>query len=73
MEQSQNNQEEDLKVMINGNEYLYSSLTDEQKEYVQQVRDIDIQLDNLSFQHRQKIASKTYFMDELSKSLNSDK
>ena len=67
--QQQEQLEQDMSFSLNGKEYKYSDCTDEQKELVHQLKDIQVQLDRIEFQHRQVAGSKQFFTDELIKSV----
>jgi hypothetical protein len=71
--QQQEQQEQDLTFSLNGNEYKYSDCTDEQKELVHQLKDIQAQLERIEFSHRQVSGSKQFFTDELIKSVEGTK
>ena len=70
MEQQQS-QEERLKNLtfnLNGKDYKYSECTDEQKQMVHQLNDIENQLAELDFKFNQVNAAKNQFTDMLTKS-----
>ena len=64
----QQQEQQDLSFTLNGKEYQYSDCTDEQKELVHQLKDLQVQLERIEFQHRQVSGSKQFFTDELVKS-----
>ena len=66
--QQQQQQEQDLSFTLNGKEHQYSDCTDDQKELVHQLKDLQAQLERIEFQHRQVSGSKQFFTDELVKS-----
>ena len=66
-QQQQEQQEQDMSFTLNGNEYNYSDCTDDQKELVHHLKDIQAQLERIEFQHRQVSGSKQFFTDELVK------
>ena len=71
MEQQQQN-EQDLSFSLNGKDYKYSDCTDEQKQIVQQLNDLQGQLTELDFKFNQLSAAKVHFTDMLSEKLKED-
>ena len=72
MSNEQQTQEEELGFSLNNKEYKYADLSDEQKDLVVQLKDIQMQLDRIEFQHRQVSGSKQHFTELLTKSVESD-
>ena len=72
MEQQQSQEErlKNLTFSLNGKDYKYSECTDEQKQIVHQLNDIENQLGELDFKFNQVNAAKTQFTDMLTKSLD---
>ena len=67
------NEENDFMVTVDGSEYKFSELKDENMILVNQIRDIDMQVDQLNFKYEQLTASKTFFSDKLVASLKEAK
>lgn len=67
------NEENDFIVTVDGAEYKFSELKDENKLLVSHIRDIDAQVDQLNFKYEQLTASKTFFSDKLVASLREEK
>ena len=67
------NEENDFMVTVDGSEYKFSELKDENKILVNHIRDIDMQVDQLNFKYEQLTASKTFFSDKLVASLKEAK
>lgn len=61
--------EEDLGFTLNNKNYSFADLNDDQKELVQQLKDLQMQLERIEFQHRQASGSKQFFTDALAKSV----
>ena len=59
----------DLGFTLNGKDYDFNALSDEQKYVVQQLKDIQVQLDRIEFQHTQVSGAKQHFTDQLVKSV----
>ena len=66
------NEENDFMVTVDGSEYKFSELKDENKILVNHIRDIDMQVDQLNFKYEQLTASKTFFSDKLVGSLREE-
>jgi len=64
--------EDDLGFTLNDKNYSYADLKDEDKEIVQQLKDLQMQLERIEFQHRQASGSKQHFTDLLIKSVDSE-
>lgn len=71
MEQKQQSTE-NLSFSLDGKEYKYDSLTDDQKSLVHQLDDIQRQLSDLEFKHTQVSVARQSFTDMLSKSLKEE-
>jgi hypothetical protein len=69
MSKEQQSPEEDLGFTLNNKNYNYADLDEGQQELVQQLKDIQMQLDRIEFQHRQVSGSKQHFTDQLVKSV----
>ena len=67
-QQSQEERLKNLTFNLNGKEYKYSECTDEQKQIVHQLNDLENQLSDLDFKYNQVNAAKTQFTDMLVKS-----
>jgi|TARA_R100001126_G_C4730647_1_gene103699 hypothetical protein len=64
----------DDKLVVDGNEYFYNELADDQKYAVNQIRNLEAKLSEVEFNANQLRAAKTYFYLTLSSSLSkSDK
>lgn len=74
MEQTNDQKTEDLGFHLNGKDYAYDTLNDEQKQIVHQLKDIQYQLSEIEFKHTQMSAAKQHFTDMLVNSIeNPDK
>jgi seryl-tRNA synthetase len=65
--------ENDFTVTIEGSDYKFSDLTDDNKVLVNHIRDLDAQVEQLNFRFEQLNASKNFFSDKLVWSLNQAK
>ena len=62
----------DDKLIIDGNEYFYSELADDQKYAVNQIRNLDAKLAEVEFSANQLRAARQYFQLTLSASLKKE-
>jgi seryl-tRNA synthetase len=65
--------ENDFTLTIEGTEYKFSELTDDNKVLVNHIRDLDQQVEQINFRFEQLNASKNFFSDKLVWSLNQAK
>jgi len=63
MASKKTDQEDDFKVTIKGETYLYNELPIDVQQYVQQVHVLDKSIAKLDFKRNQKVAAKTHFMN----------
>ncbi len=68
---NQEQEQNDLGFSLNGNDYKFDDLNDEQKYVVQQLKDIQVQIERIEFQHTQVSGAKQHFTDQLVKSIES--
>ena len=64
----QQNQQQDLKLTLNGKDYKYSECTEEQQQIVQQLNDLQNQI-RIRFQIYASFDAKHHFTDLLTKSI----
>jgi len=62
----------DDKLVIDGNEYFYNELADDQKYAVNQIRNLDAKLAEVEFSANQLRAARQYFQLTLSASLKKE-
>ena len=62
----------DDKLVVDGNEYFYSELADDQKYAVNQIRNLDAKLAEVEFSANQLRAARQYFQLTLSASLKKE-
>ena len=62
----------DDKLIIDGNEYFYNELADDQKYAVNQIRNLDAKLAEVEFSANQLRAARQYFQLTLSASLKKE-
>jgi len=62
-------EENDFTVTVDGAEYKFNDLSDENKSLVGHIRDLDSQVEQLNFRYEQLSASKSFFSDKLVQSL----
>ena len=62
----------DDKLIIDGNEYFYNELADDQKYAVNQIRNLDAKLSEVEFNANQLRAARQYFQITLSASVKKD-
>ena len=65
--------ENDFTITIEGQEHKFSELSDENKQLVSHVKDLENQIDQLNFRYEQLSASKLFFSDKLIESINEKK
>lgn len=69
MEKKMTEQQQEEKIVLNGKEYLFDSLNDNQKYFVRQVRALQERELSIKFDLDQVILAKQSFSDLLVKSL----
>ena len=62
----------DDKLIIDGNEYFYNELADDQKYAVNQIRNLDAKLAEVEFSANQLRAARQYFQITLSASVKKE-
>tara|TARA_R100000234_G_scaffold27591_1_gene15898 strand:+ start:306 stop:539 length:234 start_codon:yes stop_codon:yes gene_type:complete len=62
----------DDKLIIDGNEYFYNELADDQKYAVNQIRNLDAKLSEVEFNANQLRAARQYFQITLSASVKKE-
>ena len=62
----------DDKLVVDGNEYFYNELADDQKYAVNQIRNLDAKLAEVEFSANQLRAARQYFQLTLSASLKKE-
>jgi len=62
----------DDKLIIDGNEYFYDELADDQKYAVNQIRNLDAKLSEVEFNANQLRAARQYFQITLSASVKKE-
>ena len=62
----------DDKLVVDGNEYFYSELADDQKYAVNQIRNLDAKLAEVEFSANQLRAARQYFQLTLSASVKKE-
>jgi len=62
----------DDKLVIDGNEYFYNELAEDQKYAVNQIRNLDAKLAEVEFSANQLRAARQYFQITLSASLKKE-
>lgn len=62
----------DDKLVVDGNEYFYSELADDQKYAVNQIRNLDAKLAEAEFNANQLRAARQYFQITLSASIKKE-
>ena len=60
------------KLIIDGNEYFYNELADDQKYAVNQIRNLDAKLSEVEFNANQLRAARQYFQITLSASVKKE-
>ena len=62
----------DDKLVVDGNEYFYNELTDDQKYAVNQIRNLEAKLSEVEFNANQLRAARQYFQITLSASVKKE-
>lgn len=63
------NKENDFMLTVDGKDYKFSDLSDDNKLLVSHIRDLEGQVEQLNYRYEQLTASKTFFSDKLVASL----
>ena len=63
--ENEQNQEQELGFTLNGKDYNFDDLKDEDKDLVQQLKDLQMQLDQIEFKHKQVAGAKAHFTELL--------
>jgi uncharacterized protein (DUF342 family) len=67
------NEENDFMVTIDGSDYKFSQLSNDDKMLVSHIRDLEAQVEQLNFRFEQLSASKSFFADKLVASIRNSK